>query len=75
MDVCNNTDEYKATQGKTVRYMLYALKSNKAFNCLWYDSWFLFQQEEMEQINQQSENTIKKDKKQVVFIEVNYFII
>lgn len=29
----------------------------------------------MEQINQQSENTIKKDKKQVVFIEVNYFII
>lgn len=29
----------------------------------------------MEQINQQSENTIKKEKKQVVFIEVNYFII
>lgn len=36
---------------------------------------FLFQQEEMEQINQRSGNTLKNDKKQVVFIEVHYFTI
>lgn len=36
---------------------------------------FLFQQEEMEQINQRSGNTLKYDKKQVVFIEVHYCII